>query len=62
MSLKNIQPELVAYEQTLVAQLQEVSKLLAKGTKASARRVRKNSLELDKQGKALRKSSVEHIG
>lgn len=60
--IPDIQPELVQYEQALEAQLAEVQNLLAKGTKASAKRVRKNSLDLDKQGKALRKSTVASIG
>lgn len=57
-----MQSELVQYEQALEAQLTEVQNLSAKGTKASAKRVRKNSLSLDKQGKALRKSTVANIG
>ena len=57
-----MQAELVQYEQALEAQLTEVQNLLAKGTKASAKRVRKNSLALEKQGKAIRKLTVAEIG
>lgn len=62
MSESTVQTELVSYEQALEAQLAEVRNLLAKGTKASARRVRKNSLALEKQGKAIRKLTVAEIG
>lgn len=62
MSVSNIQKELVTYEQELEAQLAEVRNLQLKGTKASALRVRKNSLVLEKLGKELRKLTVANIG
>lgn len=62
MSVQQIQSELVAYEQALESQLVEVRNLLAKGTKAGAKRVRKNSLDLAAQGKELRKLTVASIG
>lgn len=62
MSVEQVQVELVAYEQALEEQLAEVRNLLAKGTKAGAKRVRKNSLELAAQGKELRKLTVAAIG
>lgn len=62
MSVQQIQVELVAYEQALEHQLAEVRSLLVKGTKAGAKRVRKNSLELAAQAKELRKLTVANIG
>jgi hypothetical protein len=51
-----------SYEALLTAQLKEVEALRPKGTKAGARRVRMNSLALDKTGKELRKVTVQEIG
>jgi hypothetical protein len=51
-----------SYEALLTAQLKEVEALRSKGTKAGARRVRMNSLALDKAGKELRKVTVQEIG
>lgn len=62
MSASEIRKELITYEQELETQLAEVRNLQSKGTKASALRVRKNSLELAKQGKELRKLTISHIG
>jgi hypothetical protein len=57
-----IKNQLNQYAAKLSTQLQEVEAILAKPTKASARRIRTNSLDLDKTGKVLRKLTIQEIG
>mgnify|MGYP001187631450 CR=1 FL=1 len=57
------QEQLVQYRDTLVSQLEEVTKHIDGGAKvaAQAARIRKRSTELGHQGKALRAASIEHF-
>ena len=56
------QEQLVQYQETLVSQLEEVTKHIDGGAKVAAQdaSIRKRSTELGHQGKALPAASLEH--